>query len=235
MSKIQQLATGDDTVPVIGKLGLDVDSTLYPLIDAMGLLPGGDRVSYAALTNWDALPELCGGLDEMLALFDEAMAFEMMERVGLYSDAVEQIQQIAASGVEIVIVTDRPSNRMADTEDFLHSAGIPFASVEKKRSGEKVEYCLVNGIDVLVDDHPQTIAQAAAAGLPILALDQAYNRPDRPEACKAYPSWRELGPAVRAELDALTNAVNRPSLADGNRPASTPTLRDPENETRLAL
>jgi len=43
------------------QLALDLDSTIYPLLDGMRRVPGGERVRYEDCHSWGTLFELCDG------------------------------------------------------------------------------------------------------------------------------------------------------------------------------
>lgn len=196
------------------KLMLDFDSTVFRLLDAMALVPGGERVRYEDCPTWLGLADLCGPADEpltvdervgiMLGIFSEAMRVETMQALGeraIYEGATEQLQRLRASGVQIHLVTDRPQDRITGTADFAHQQGIPFDAIHRVSGRDKTQWCIDNGVHVMVDDHPDTISQAVQAGITALTLDHLYNREVVAEhGISSHADWSDLGPAVEAAL-----------------------------------
>lgn len=201
-------------------IGLDFDSTMFWLLKAMPLVPGGERVCYEDTPTWDALVDLCGPSNEqlraegkpelsheeripiMLGIFEECMKLDIMQKVGLIPGAVEQVRALHASGVKVHVITDRPDVRMPCTEQFLRMSGVPFDSIQKVRSGDKPQWCIDNGVHVLVDDHPVTITKAAEAGLSVHALQYLFNTKEGAHAgAKMHDNWETMGPCIARAVE----------------------------------
>lgn len=208
-------------------LALDFDSTAFALLDAMRQVETDERITaqhverihYADAHTWASLVDLCGPSNEqlkaagqaelsheervpiMLEIFDRAMHITHMRKIGLIEGVAEHARAMHEKGIEIHIVTDRPENRMLCTETMLRMNAVPFTSINKVRSGDKAQWCLDRGIEVIVDDHPQTIADASLAGLEVLSLEYPFNVNEAAAAgASLHQSWATLGPAVEAAI-----------------------------------
>lgn len=153
----------------------DVDSTVFELLKAMSLQPGGERVDIAACHDWDALPDMCGGVPEMLELFDKAMTLESMREVGLFPGAASANRCMYAHGVRVHFATIRHPRLGPDTEHFLRECGLRFESFHCDLKLDKVALCKELGIETMLDDQPETLEAAHAAGIAPLALRHPYN------------------------------------------------------------
>jgi hypothetical protein len=203
------------------KLMLDFDSTVFRLLDAMRLCPGGERVKYEDCPTWVYLMHLCGPekdedggefsdeqrLKFMLDLFGEAMKLERMHQLGedgVFEGCREALQALHARGVEIHVVTDRPTELMAGTEQFLVDHQIPFDTITRVSGRDKAQWCLDNGVHVMIDDHPDTLQSAIDAGLEALSLTHLYN--SHVEGAVLRDTWAELAPAIDEALEAAYGA-----------------------------
>jgi phosphoglycolate phosphatase-like HAD superfamily hydrolase len=199
---------------------LDFDSTVFCLLDAMRLCTNGERVSYADCPTWAGLIELCGPegdhlttkdrLHIMLDVFSEAMTFEHMSSLGekaIFAGADRALQRMHAAGVKIHVLTDRPDDRMEGTARFLNEYNIPFDSIHRVSGRDKAAWCVENGVHVMIDDHPETIEQAHAAGLTVLSLAQLYNAEVAAElGLELAGSWDELEGQIEVALAARYGA-----------------------------
>lgn len=221
---IASMIVNATSAPAIVDVMLDFDSTAFALLDAMRLLPGGERITYEATKTWDYLIELCGpAYDEddpathlthdqrlaiMLDLFDQAMELDHMLKIGLLVGCVEQIKLLHAAGARFHIVTDRPDARIDCTAAMLRKHGVPFASIQKVRSGDKAQWCINNGVSIMVDDHPVTITQGAAAGLTVMGLAYRFNAKEgRKAGVPLFADWTEMGPAIMAAVAKRSQCV----------------------------
>jgi hypothetical protein len=80
---------------------VDVDSTLFPLLDAMRKCPGGERVSIEKCHAWSDLSGLVeGGSSRMIQIFDECMNYQSMQEHKPYPSSVATLQSIHKHGDE---------------------------------------------------------------------------------------------------------------------------------------
>lgn len=196
---------------------LDLDSTIFPLLPAMAMHPGGERVNYADCPTWDGLIDLCAGetfddrLKTMLGLFDLAWTPETMAKVGAFPGAVQTARALSQHGVQIHVITHRPEKLYAATLQYLLDLGLPFDMLIVHPKVDKVAYCVEHGIGVAVDDHHEFIPRAHQAGITVRSLRFNYNSGALDDAGVPVASdWAELGPQVmdaveQRVLDALAN------------------------------
>jgi uncharacterized HAD superfamily protein len=184
------------------KVALDLDSTLYPLLDAMRLHPGGERVSYADVRGWEHLPELCdGGVPGMLQLFRAAMSYDTQMQVGLFDGAADAVRQLHADGADIHVMTARPADLHDDTERFLAAHQVPFVTLDCYDPMDKLGLCDRYGVDVIVDDHPDLLRDAVTAGKRALTLRWNYNAAVVDELSIPHATdWEALLQLIRGAL-----------------------------------
>jgi hypothetical protein len=154
---------------------LDLDSTVFPLVETMGPLIGRPDLSPADCPTWDSLMEHCGGLPGLKATLAKVFVFDVMAAAGAYPGAVQTAVALREHGIRIHVVTHRPEACEPDTRRYLEAIGLPFDVLVVHPTIDKVAYCVENGIEVLVDDHPKLISDASAAGLSVCALRFPYN------------------------------------------------------------
>lgn len=188
------------------RLMLDLDSTLYPLLDAIGSLPGGERVNYRDCMTWTHLVELCGGVPQLLRLFAASMSLETMRRFPAFPGAAAWTSEAQRRGARVHIVTDRPAELRESTLQWLRENGFQPDSFYCLPDLDKLALIEQEGlrVNVLVDDHPDLLARAHQAGLAALSLRWPYNcevldRLSLPHA----DDWRELGPLIEQRFQAL--------------------------------
>jgi phosphoglycolate phosphatase-like HAD superfamily hydrolase len=205
------------TSPSSDKIMLDFDSTVFRLLDAMQLIPGGERVKYEDCPTWEYLMHLCGPeahpdgspvtdaerLQFMLDLFAEAMKLEHMHQLGadgVFEGCREALADLTARGVEILVVTDRPAELIEGTAQFLRDHDLPFDEIHRVSGRDKTQWCIDNGVRVMVDDHPDTLTEAIGAGLTGLSLSHLYNR--HVEGAILADTWADLAPKIDEALAA---------------------------------
>jgi len=165
----------------------DMDSTLYPLLTAMANHPGGEKVCIEDCHSWEMLEELSGGKQQMLELFASAMSLKGMRATGLLPGAAAATRCLQRHQIGVHLLTDRPSERAAETEKFLKEQGVVFSEFRCSSGIDKLEYCRQNDISVIVDDHPALIREASAQGLKALSLAWPYNT----EALQGAAGWSD--------------------------------------------
>jgi uncharacterized HAD superfamily protein len=121
-----------------------------------------------------------------------------------FAGAVEVLSRWHAAGTEIHIISARAPARLAVTEAWLDAWGIPFSVLVCDNPIDKVAYARENNCELLIDDKPQTIEAAMAAGLVAASI-----RTNWTQSVKArYPqllvarSWTALGSMVERALGA---------------------------------
>jgi uncharacterized HAD superfamily protein len=173
---------------------LAIDSTVYPLLDAMGSLPGGARVSDATITDWDDLPGVCGGVGEMLALFEQAMSYEVLSQLAPSAGCQEVLARWAGADTKIHVATDRAEHFDEITRRYLADNDIVFPTLRCERKLDKLALASELGCDLIIDDHPLLLGAAARAGAAVTCLRWGFNAAVIDEHhIEAYADWTALG------------------------------------------
>lgn len=182
------------------KLVIDIDSTVLPLLRVMSRLPGGERVNYRDCESWDYLPQLCGGVPQMLDLFDRAFRFENMVAEPPFAGCAQYLRAKAREGAQIQVMTDSPQWRQEDVARYLEHFGVPFDGIDCLPQIDKVALMLERGLDVLVDDKPDTVRAAHRAGIRVFTLHHRYVAGTVKElGLPRCETWKQIG----AQIDQL--------------------------------
>ena len=181
---------------------MDLDSTWYPLLEAMATRPGGQRVRYQDCPTWESLADLVdGGVPRMLEMFDEVMSFEVMRNHPPLAGAREAAHTMKAHGMELHVMTQRHPRFADDTRRYLDHFGMPYDSLVCDMEHDKLALCRQRGIAVVVDDHPDLLASAHDQGLDALSLHYPYNAAVIGERRLAHAhSWTDLATHVAAAV-----------------------------------
>jgi hypothetical protein len=84
---------------------------------------------------------------------------------------------------------------------YVRDQGVPFDGTIICPASEKVGRCLNEGIELLVDDRPDTIESVVAAGLPVAAISYRYNQLVRARHGVPHAAdWLGLEPLLRGVL-----------------------------------
>lgn len=174
---------------------LDFDSTVFPLLDAMAAHPdGGDHLGYEHIRAWGDLIHACGGGEAMLALFEQVMRHEAMRDHPPFVGAREAVAALRDHGVAVRVVSARHPKFAPEITAYLDDYGITVDEVLCAEPIDKVAWCHDNAVEILVDDHPKTLAAAHDAGLEALGLCFDFNRHFFVERGLPTPAtWNELG------------------------------------------
>jgi uncharacterized HAD superfamily protein len=183
---------------VIGKILLDIDSTLYPMDSAIrnvlqrfyGLdLP---EVNQDTWTPWRQL----GLTDEQgLRVLDICHTDEEILRQKPFAGAVATVRKWVKAGVEVHVVSHRSPRSAGATKSWLAKIGLPYDALALDFMVDKLAYAQKNQVDLIIDDKPTLIEQAVAAGLPIATLRYPYNQAllaQYPDQIVMGSNWREL-------------------------------------------
>ena len=91
-----------------------------------------------------------------------------------YPDAVETVRAWHEAGHFIHITSHRRADAHGATATWLERIGLPYD--ELYCSDDKITRCREIGIELLIDDSPLNLAQAAAAGIATATLRHPWNR-----------------------------------------------------------
>lgn len=188
---------------------VDVDSTVYPLLDAIATRPDGQRVSYENAREWSCLTGLVeGGLPRLLELFGECMVYEVMRHHPPLPGAAAALQTMRDHGLTLHVMTQRPPHYAEDTQRYLREFGVPYDSFICDLEHDKLQLCQQRGISILIDDHPQLLARAHAAGLTALSLHWPYNAEViREHQLPRSHSWADLSAHALAAVEARVRSA----------------------------
>lgn len=178
----------------------DFDGIAYPFVSAVAAHPSGAGLSLDNCFAWETPIEVVG-LEGWPEALDRALSYETMRQVGLFPDFVQAMSSLRAGGISPLVRTHRSEERTDDVRRILADYGLDWLSVERMSPSEKVAYCLSEDIRVLVDDFPETIAEAHQAGISVLSLRFPYNQQVIDDlAVVNASSWQELELLVREAL-----------------------------------
>lgn len=157
------------------QLLLDFDSTVYPLINAMGSHPLSRGASYENVTHWDGLIDLCGSREKMMAAFDEVFAYDWMRDHPPFDGVKEAMERMRDDGVTVRVVSARSARFEDDVRQYLDQYQIHHDSVLCRVPIDKIAWCLENEVTTAVEDDPGFISRSRAAGITTLGLRFIYN------------------------------------------------------------
>jgi uncharacterized protein len=174
------------------RIAIDIDSTLHhhwPLVAAAAWrrfgvdLPYEEQVPDAAVRLSD---------DQLRACIDDTHTDAAIAGAVPYPHAVETVNGWYDAGHWIEISSHRAERSVAATRRWLHAIGLRHHSLYC--GGDKVAHSVAVGIDVLVDDMPDTLLGAVEAGMVAAALRHPWNERagDVPGVVMAG-DWPELG------------------------------------------
>lgn len=222
---------------------VDIDSTLFPMDDALREMgvhmkvrnishwgEGGDSLGDAIMIDYWGRDDLVAknlGKEEkaergrLLGEFFARMhsSGPRMERSGVYEYAPQLMQLLHMHGIKLHVFTHRSERAQQSTREWLLAMNIPYDHLrvedpagDRVRS-DKVLYCQENRISVCVDDKPDTIRRAEAAGIEALSLDWKYaSNTIRESGADPAGCWRELGEGILLHIE---NRIRERALREG--------------------
>lgn len=182
-------------------LVLDLDSTLWPLLDAMDRLlahghvglPGPGHLSYHSVPSWDSLVEMCGGLQPMIDLIHATGDHKVLQAIGLFPGVRGGVDAFRRAGRRLHIWSDRPAEHESEIRRGLSLLQLPYDSLLIRPRFDKVAEMQKRGFNEIIDDKPDTILQAAAQGMRVGALRFRYNQEAiQQSGAIAAEDWSEL-------------------------------------------
>jgi methionine salvage enolase-phosphatase E1 len=178
------------------RLAIDIDSTLHPYWDQLAAVAQrrfGVELPYDTQYTW-----AIDGLEpaQLKACVDETHSPEHVLKAEPYPGAVEVIQRWHDEGHFIHITSHRAVDTRPHTSEWLHQIGLPHD--ELYCSYDKIARCLEIGIDVLIDDSPDTLIRAVEVGITAATLEHPWNK-DVPNVIGA-PDWPTLAQRLQPVL-----------------------------------
>lgn len=179
-------------------IAVDLDSTVFPLLDVIGSFPEHTGFSMEEVGHWDYLVDRFGGIAPLLDLFDRAMSREHSLEVAPYDGAVQVLDGLVRRhNARVVVMTDRPLRRVEDTIAYADAYRLPYAAILCGRLPDKTSACQTLEAQILVDDRPSTIEAAHAAGLSPLTLAHPYTAEVRQRlGLASHLDWHSIASAL---------------------------------------
>jgi uncharacterized HAD superfamily protein len=156
------------------RLAIDIDSTLHPYWDQLAEIAQrrfGIELPYDTQFTW-AIDRL--DREQLKACIEETHSPEQVLAAEPYPGAVETIRRWHDEGHFIHITSHRAADAHPHTSEWLKQIGL--AHDELYCSDDKLSRCLEIGIDVLIDDSPDTLVRAVEAGITAATLEHPWNR-----------------------------------------------------------
>ena len=105
--------------------------------------------------------------------------------------AAEHLKLMALRN-KIYLITARREQLRGATESWLKSWGLCYEGLVLVGSHAKGDTCAALGLHIFVEDNPQNARQLAKCGIPVLLLDQPYNRGPMPPTVIRVYSWADV-------------------------------------------
>jgi FMN phosphatase YigB (HAD superfamily) len=182
------------------RIAIDIDSTLHdhwPLVAAAARRRFGVELPYE-----EQFPSTARRLsDQQLRVcIEDTHADEAIAGARPYPHAVETINGWYASGHFIHITSHRAERSLGATRRWLEDIGLRHH--ELWCGEDKVAHCRRIGIELLIDDSPDTLVGAGDAGMLAAALRHPWNE----DVCGGAGvvcagDWRELARVLGPVLD----------------------------------
>jgi uncharacterized protein len=174
------------------RIAIDIDSTLHhqwPLIAAAAKRRFGVELPYAEQFPW---AERRLSDEQLLACIEDSHSDEAIAGARPYPDAVETVDGWYDAGHVVHVMSHRAERSVAATRRWLEDIGLRHH--ELWCGEDKVGHCREVGIELLIDDSPDTLRHALDAGMLAATLRHPWNADlrDAPDVISAA-DWRELG------------------------------------------
>jgi hypothetical protein len=176
---------------------VDFDSTVWPIYDVWQRITGNPLFAPNHIHSWNHPVHYAGGPDAFTLLNQQSLTYEAMCLHSPFPGSTETLVDLQERGVHESLITAREKHGLDAAVRILSDHGYK-PEVAVTRSGiAKVEYCLANDIDLLLEDEPDTLLAAHEAGLRTASLRYPYNAAviDRFSLAHA-PDWFRLRPII---------------------------------------
>jgi uncharacterized protein len=182
------------------RIAIDIDSTLHhhwPLVAAAAKRRFGVDLPYE-----QQFPSTARRLSEeqLRVCIEDTHADEAIAGARPYPHAVETVNRWSDAGHAIHIASRRAERSLTATRRWLDDIGLRHHGLS--RDDDKIALCRRIGIDLLIDDSPDTLLRAVDAGILAATLRHPWNA----HVCDASPvtcatDWRELARALQPVVD----------------------------------
>jgi uncharacterized HAD superfamily protein len=173
------------------RIAVDIDSTLHHYWDQFAAIAKrrfGVDLPYETQLTWEVSRLR---REQAKACLDESHTEPHILAATPYPGAVETIRAWHDAGHFIQVTSHRTRAAHDATARWLEQIGLPYD--ELYCSYDKVGRCVELGIDVLIDDSPQTLLKAAEAGITPATIMHPWNRDlCEEEDIVCAPDWPTL-------------------------------------------
>ena len=155
------------------RIAIDIDSTLHhhwPLVAAVAKRRFGVELPYE-----EQFPGTARRLSEeqLIVCIEDTHTDEAIAGARPYPQAVETVNRWHDAGHSISILSHRAERSLAATRQWLDDIGLRHDGLSA--AADKVERCRELGVDLLIDDIPDTLLRALDAGLRAATLRHPWN------------------------------------------------------------
>jgi uncharacterized protein len=156
------------------RIAIDIDSTLHHYWPELAAAAGrrfGVDLPYEDQDTWE-IPALAP--EQLRTAIADTHSDAAIARAQPYAHAVETVNAWKDAGHFIQVTSHRAQTCHPATKRWLDDIGLRYD--ELHCSYDKLARCLELGIDLLIDDSPDTLARAGEHGLHAATLAHPWNR-----------------------------------------------------------
>jgi FMN phosphatase YigB (HAD superfamily) len=156
------------------RIAIDIDSTLHPYWELFAQVARkrfGVELPYEQQVTWHT-PELRP--EQFKAVIADTHSDKAILAAQPFPGAVETIRAWHEAGHEIHVVSHRHAGARQATQRWLEQIGLPYDALDC--SDDKVAYSVRAGIELLIDDSPENLGAALAAGIAGATILHPWNR-----------------------------------------------------------
>jgi uncharacterized protein len=180
-------------------VAIDIDSTLHPYWEQFARAARkrfGVELPYSEQVTWE-VPELRP--EQFETVIADTHKPEAILAAKPFPGAVETIRAWHEAGHQIHVVSHRHAGAADATARWLQLIGLPYDGLDL--SEDKVPYAVRVGAELLIDDSPENLTAAVAAGLQAATLSHPWNRDVcEEEALICADDWPALARALAPVL-----------------------------------
>jgi uncharacterized protein len=182
------------------RIGIDIDSTLHdywPVLVEAARRRFGVELPYEEQVTWE-IRELRP--EQLAVVVEETHDDEHILAAVPYRGAVETVSAWHAAGHFIHVTSHRRAESREATERWLAAIGLAYD--ELYCSDDKVARAREIGIELLIDDSPEVLSDALAAGMKGATLMHPWNQDIcEEEDIVCAPDWPTLRESLRPLLE----------------------------------
>lgn len=173
------------------RIVIDIDSTLHHYWDVLSAISQrrfGIDLPYEEQLEWGTTRLRA---DQLELCIRESHSDERILAGEPYPGAVRVVSRWHSGGHAIHILTSRTAESRAATELWLRRINLPFDGLDCSQA--KVSRCVELGVELLIDDSPEILAEAIERGLETATIAHPWNRElCEEEGIRCARDWDEL-------------------------------------------